>query len=146
MRSKPRNPQARITELEAEVKKGHANEELQAHEIERLETRVNKLEKIKDWLRRRARIAGMYISRPHRTWGISANAMVEYALGGEFPNKDIYPLDKFDMEACKLCRDSCPFELGDKMDEVLKIYQERFDKAQNPVAGEPPVGGPEKET
>lgn len=90
------------------------------------EKRVAELEKIQAWLRRRVRIAGCYLASDCRTWGESANAMVEYVLGGEFPDEDTYPRDGGDMAACKRCRDSCPYSLVEKMDEVLKVYKERL--------------------
>lgn len=81
----------------------------------------------RDWLRRRARIAGTSHAGP-RDYGISSNAMIEYALGGPYPDASEFPLDPSDLAACERAYRSAPEHLKPRMRPVLVCFRMSVEK------------------
>jgi hypothetical protein len=77
----------------------------------------------RDWLRARVRDIGTINFGRSTSGGPAANAMVEYALGGDFPAENDFPKSADDLLACQITRDTAPAHLHDAMDEVILKYK-----------------------
>lgn len=62
-----------------------------------------------------------------RRYGVSSDAMVEYALGlNPEPSEARYPVDQSDLAACELAYKTAPSDLKPVMLPVLRKYQARL--------------------
>jgi hypothetical protein len=77
------------------------------------------------WLRERARLCGALFAADEnvaRQWGTSANALVDYLLGGPRPEPPSFPHDSGDLAACVAAVAVAPEHLKDKAAPVLAEY------------------------
>lgn len=59
-----------------------------------------------------------------RRYGVSSDAMVEFALGlNPEPTTARYPVDRFDLAACELAYETAPSDLQPKMLPILIRYR-----------------------
>ncbi len=82
------------------------------------------------YLRARAKQAGYCPLGSERDVGRSANAMLEYALGGTEPTEEQYPLDGDDLAACVRARDHAPEHLQARMDRILELYRRHLERGR----------------
>lgn len=78
---------------------------------------------VQQWIRARLRQAGTLRFGPERDAGVSANAMVEQALGGPAPQLDQFPRDGDDLAACERCYADAPLALRAAMAVTLERYR-----------------------
>lgn len=76
------------------------------------------------WLRERARLVGVTFPRDQsvrRSWGGAANALVDYALGGDYPPP--FRGDGDDLAACEEATRTAPAHLRERMEGVLAEHR-----------------------
>lgn len=76
------------------------------------------------WLRERARLVGATFPRDEsvrRSWGGAANALVDYALGGDYPPP--FRGDAGDLVACEEATKTAPAHLRERMEGVLAEHR-----------------------
>lgn len=77
-----------------------------------------------EFLLTRAMQGGLCYFGQDRFTGVSSNAMVFYAFGGEYPSSDKFPYDPSDLKACVLTRKMAPNHIKPKMDDLLIKYRD----------------------
>jgi len=92
---------------------------------------IDQLKEENEWLRKRARDCGQFYAAVgiDTDWGIAANEMVEYALGGRFPELTL-PKSHKELQACLNCRENAPEHLREKMSEVIAYFEKRLDACE----------------
>lgn len=90
----------------------------------------------RDWLRERTRELGRFSGSDPELGGVSAVALVEYALGGEMPHVDQFPKSERQLQAALNTLQTAPAHLRERMEEVVARYREHTGlKAEPGVAG-----------
>lgn len=76
----------------------------------------------RQWLRERARgLGGLFQEGVLRSWGRSANALIDYALGGPWPEP--FKGDGSDLAACEAAAASAPVHLQARMERILVEFR-----------------------